>query len=76
MANMMVRDLPDLIHKKLKSRAAENSRSLEAEARSILSAAVSGEGFGDHLRERFAGNYGDELDVTRTELPDGSDKLE
>lgn len=41
MAQVLVRDLSDDVVRKLKSRARQNGRSLEAELRSILEQAVS-----------------------------------
>ncbi len=41
MATITVRNLDDEVQRRLKSRAAENNRSMEAEARAILSAAVA-----------------------------------
>jgi len=39
MANALVRDLDDQVYERLKARAADNNRSLEAELREILVAA-------------------------------------
>ena len=41
MATITVRNLDDDVQRRLKRRAADNQRSMEAEARAILSAAVS-----------------------------------
>ena len=41
MASIVVRDLPDETHRALKARAARHGRSMEAEVRDILGAAVS-----------------------------------
>lgn len=41
MASVSVRNLPDHIHQRLRVRAAENGRSMEAEIRSILEQALS-----------------------------------
>lgn len=46
MATITVRDLPDDVQRRLKQRAAANDRSMEAEARAILSAAVAAKDFG------------------------------
>jgi plasmid stability protein len=43
MATLTVRNLPEATRRALKERAARNNRSMEAEARTILSAAVHGE---------------------------------
>jgi plasmid stability protein len=40
MAQVLVRNLPDEVHRALRVRAATHNRSTEAEARSILAAAV------------------------------------
>jgi plasmid stability protein len=43
MAILNIRNLPDATHAKLRSRAAANGRSMEAEARTILTEAVGGQ---------------------------------
>ena len=43
MAMLTVRNLPDEIHRALRSRAAKHGHSMEAEVRAILESAVSGE---------------------------------
>lgn len=43
MATLNIRNLPDEVHRQLRIRAAEHGRSMEAEARAILSAAVAGD---------------------------------
>lgn len=45
MATITVRNLDDEVQRRLKRRAARNDRSMEAEARAILSAAVLEGGF-------------------------------
>lgn len=45
MATITVRNLDDEVQRRLKRRAAANDRSMEAEARAILSAAVTDDGF-------------------------------
>ncbi|MCS5713561.1 toxin-antitoxin system [Herbiconiux sp. CPCC 205716] len=42
MAAIVVRNLDDDVQRRLKERAAQNHRSMEAEARAILTSAVSG----------------------------------
>jgi antitoxin FitA len=37
MATLTIRNLPDEVHRRLRIRAAENGRSMEAEARALLS---------------------------------------
>lgn len=44
MATLNIRNLPDAVHQRLRVRAAEHGRSMEAEARAILSAACTTEG--------------------------------
>jgi plasmid stability protein len=61
MATITVRDLPDDVQRRLKQRAAANDRSMEAEARAILSAAVAVPGFGPAWLELAAKFRGDEL---------------
>lgn len=43
MATLNIRNLPDDVHRKLRVRAARKGRSMEAEAREILAAAVRSE---------------------------------
>lgn len=43
MAVLNIRNLPDEVHKRLRIRAAKKGRSMEAEARAILTAACSAE---------------------------------
>ena len=43
MAMLTVRNLPDEIHRALRSRAAKHGHSMEAEVRAILESAVAGE---------------------------------
>ena len=63
MATITVRDLPDDVQRRLKARAVANDRSMEAEARAILSAAVAVRGFGPTWLELAANYRGDELPV-------------
>ena len=41
MATLNIRNLPDDVHRRLRLRAAEHGRSMEAEARAILAAAIA-----------------------------------
>ncbi len=41
MATLNIRNLPDEVHRRLRVRAAEHGRSMEAEARAILAAACA-----------------------------------
>jgi plasmid stability protein len=43
MANLNIRNVPETVHKRLRLRAARKGRSMESEARAILSEAVQGE---------------------------------
>lgn len=67
MATLVIRDLDDEVKARLRVRAAEHGRSMEAEARAILATAVSGRRpprqLGSHIREQFADVRGVELDV-------------
>jgi antitoxin FitA len=65
MASLMIRDLDDEVKARLRVQAAEHGRSMEAEARAILGAAVRGRRpprLGSFIRDQFAG-AGAELDV-------------
>lgn len=57
MATLTVRDLEDSLKARLRVRAAENGRSMEAEVRAILAAALAGQGpgrgLGSRIRHRF-----------------------
>ncbi|WP_216851428.1 Arc family DNA-binding protein [Herbiconiux sp. VKM Ac-2851] len=67
MATITVRDLEDGTRERLRVRAARNGRSMEAEARQILTAAVASEpadtaGVGSRIRSLFADvGYADDL---------------
>lgn len=67
MASLLIRDLDDEVKARLRVQAAEHGRSMEAEARAILAAAVSGRrppgGLGSYIREQFASLHGVELDI-------------
>lgn len=65
MATITVRDLPDEVQRRLKERAAANDRSMEAEARAILSSAVAVRGFGTAWLELAAQSRGAELPPPR-----------
>jgi antitoxin FitA len=47
MANITVRNLDDEVQRRLKQQAAEHGRSMEAEARSILTAALTRSGLAE-----------------------------
>jgi len=67
MASLMIRDLDDDVKARLRVRAAENGRSMEAEAREILAVAVRGRrprfGLGTYIHDMFAEIGGVELDI-------------
>jgi plasmid stability protein len=63
----VIRDLDDDVKAQLRVQAAEHGRSMEAEARAILAAAVRGRRpprrLGSHVRDQFADLHGVELDI-------------
>jgi plasmid stability protein len=67
MSSLLIRDLDDEVKARLRMRAAEHGRSMEAEARAILAVAVSGRrptrGLGSHIHDRFAEIGGVDLEV-------------
>ena len=78
MATLMIRDLDDAVKARLRERAAHNGRSMEAEARAILRAALAEEpaqrGLGSRIQQRFADL--DEVAIAvplRTEEPRAAD---
>ncbi len=54
MATLNIRNLPDQVHRQLRVRAAEHGRSMEAEARAVLAAALADEGTPGRSRESTA----------------------
>jgi plasmid stability protein len=59
MASMVIRNLDDRVKEKIRLRAAKHGRSMEEEARRLLSAAIDSPGqeetgLGTAIRERFA----------------------
>jgi plasmid stability protein len=69
MATITVRNLPTDVQRKLKRRAAEHNRSMEAEARAILGAAVAEDGFGTAWLQATAAFRGGALDVPERSEP-------
>lgn len=66
MATLTLRGVPDEVKEKLRVRAARNGRSMEAEARAIIEAAVTKPptyGLGTEIHQMFAGIGGVELDL-------------
>lgn len=73
MATITVRNLDVEVQRRLKRRAARNERSMEAEARAILTAAVEEEGFVDAWLEAIRDLKGDQLSLPRRSLPRPTD---
>ncbi len=73
MATLMIRDLDEDVKARLRVQAAENGRSMEAEARVLLAVAVSGRrparGLGSYIRDQFAEIGGVDLDVPQRDEP-------
>jgi plasmid stability protein len=75
MASITIRNLDPGVKERLRVRAAERSRSMEAEARAILASALTasarkpGRGFYDRIHDRFAALGGVELDLPPREPP-------
>lgn len=78
MGALTVRNLDDDVKRRLRMRAAENGRSMEAEARAILRAALLDEpprrGFGTRAVGLFAEFGGVELELPPRIVDDGSDR--
>ena len=79
MSTLTVRNLDDGLKARLRVRAAENGRSMEAEARAILRSTLVGDTgaddrLGSRIHERFAGLGADKLELPpRTEAPRAAD---
>jgi antitoxin FitA len=79
MATLTVRNLDDGLKARLRVRAAENGRSMEAEARAILRSTLvsetgADERLGSRINERFAALGADQLDLPpRSDLPRAAD---
>jgi plasmid stability protein len=72
MATLLIRRFDDAAKVRLKVRAAQHGRSMEEEAREILSAALSieepaGRNFGEQIHRRFAALGGVELEIPERE---------
>ena len=85
MATLTVRNLDPEVHKRLRVRAAESGRSMEAEIRQILQDAVaapkpgpeeSGLNLAEAIRRRFAPFGGVELDLPPREMSDAPPKFD
>jgi plasmid stability protein len=71
-ASLLIRDLDEEVKARLRVRAAEHGRSMEAEARAMIASALDQRtperGLGSHIREGFADIGGIELEIApRTE---------
>jgi plasmid stability protein len=73
MASLVIRDLDDDLKARLRIQAAEHGRSMEAEVRAILGAALSGrrpgQKLGSHIRAQFDDLSGVELAIPRRSDP-------
>lgn len=69
MASLLIRNVDDALHARLKARAAAHRRSLEEEARELLRVAVARqdapprENLADLARRLFGATHGTELDL-------------
>lgn len=73
MATLMIRDLNEDVKTRLRIQAAEHGRSMEAEARVLLTAALAGRrparGLGSYIHEQFAQLGGVELGLPDRDEP-------
>jgi len=73
MATLVIRDLDDSVKAQLRVRAANHGRSMEAEARAIIAAAVAAQRpagrLGSYIHEQFARVGGVDLDVPSRDDP-------
>lgn len=73
MATLMIRDLDDQVKARLRVQAAEHGRSMEAEARALLGAALQSRrpqrGLGTHIHEQFVQIGGADLELPRRDEP-------
>lgn len=73
--SILIRDVDDALHKRLKASAASHRRSLEEEARALLRAAVaqregrSRENLADIAQRLFGVEHGGDLDLPRRGRP-------
>ena len=79
MAAVSIRDLDDAVRERLRVRAARHGRSMEAEIRAILTAAVTDveprQGLFTTLLDRFAELGGVELELPARATPDRAAEL-
>lgn len=73
MAAITIRNLDDGVQHSLKRRAAANNRSMEAEARAILTAAVGGGDLGTAWIRATAGFRGADLPLPPRSVPRDTD---
>jgi len=80
MATLTIRDLDDDVKARLRVQAAEHGRSMEAEARALLTAALAGRrparGLGSYIRDQFAEIGGVDLPLAPRNEPAGAARLE
>jgi plasmid stability protein len=73
MATLMIRGLDEDVKARLRVQAAEHGRSMEAEARVLLAAALSGRrpprGLGSYIAAQFAEIGGVDLETPRSQEP-------
>ena len=73
MATLMIRDLDEDVKSRLRVQAAEHGRSMEAEARALLTSALAGRrparGLGSYIRDQFAEIEGFELPIPSRDEP-------
>ncbi len=69
MSTITVRNLDDDVQRRIKQRAASNNRSMEAEARAILSAAVAPVSFIESWLEMAEKHRGVDLDLPARTAP-------
>lgn len=72
MAQILIRQLPDTVHRALKAQARERGRSAEAEARAILAEALETHDqprAGDMLADIWSGAELDDIDIDRDRTP-------
>jgi len=72
-AVITVRNLDDDVQRRIKQRAALNNRSMEAEARAILTEAVGGQEFGAAWIEMSLPLRGEPIPLPERTLPRGLD---
>ena len=69
MVDMTIRNLRAEVERRIRQRAAENNRSMEAEARAILTAAVAEADFRQAWSDMAAGFRGDDVEVPSRSAP-------